>query len=136
VLCRACNAIIEPGKAHCALHPPDSPGALAPEGTRIRKAIFPSTLDPELPTLPLFLGSPDVYGNREGPALTINSTIRTHRIMVSSESVPEPDKGLTTIQLTKATRDRIFRLKFRKTYDEFLREICDRYETEEADARK
>ncbi len=48
----------------------------------------------------------------------------------------ERDKALTTIQLTTETRDRIFRLKFRKTYDEFLRELCDLYDTEQADARK
>ena len=37
-------------------------------------------------------------------------------------------KVLTTIQLTTETRDRLYRLKFRKTYDEFLRELCDAYE--------
>jgi len=35
---------------------------------------------------------------------------------------------LTTIQLTTDTRDRLFRLKFRKTYDAFLQELCDLYE--------
>ncbi len=37
-------------------------------------------------------------------------------------------KVLTTIQLTTETRDRLYRLKFRKTYDEFLQELCDAYE--------
>lgn len=37
-------------------------------------------------------------------------------------------KDLTTIQLTTQTRDRVYRLKFRKTYDEFLQELCDVYE--------
>lgn len=36
---------------------------------------------------------------------------------------------LTTIQLTRETRDRLYRLKFRKTYDEFLRDLCDMYES-------
>ncbi len=45
-------------------------------------------------------------------------------------------KEITTIQLTTETRDRMFRLKFRKTYDEFLRELCDLYDAEHADARK
>ncbi len=36
---------------------------------------------------------------------------------------------ITTIQVTAATRDRLYRLKFRKTYDEFLRELCDLYES-------
>jgi len=40
-------------------------------------------------------------------------------------------KDLTTIQLTTQTRDRLYRLKFRKTYDEFLQELCDAYETSE-----
>ena len=35
---------------------------------------------------------------------------------------------LTTIQVTMPTRDRLYRLKFRKTYDEFLRELCGLYE--------
>jgi len=42
-----------------------------------------------------------------------------------------PDR--TTIQLTAETRDRLYRLKFRKTYDEFLQELCELYE---ASARK
>ena len=37
---------------------------------------------------------------------------------------------LTTIQITPETRDRLYRLKFRKTYEEFLREVCDRLESE------
>ena len=37
-----------------------------------------------------------------------------------------PDR--TTIQLTAETRDRLYRLKFRKTYDEFLQELCELYE--------
>ncbi len=39
---------------------------------------------------------------------------------------------LTTIQLSPQTRDRLYRLKFRKTYEEFLREVCDRLEAETA----
>jgi len=37
-------------------------------------------------------------------------------------------KEVTTIQLTPETRDRLYRLKFRATYDEFLNELCDVYE--------
>jgi hypothetical protein len=35
---------------------------------------------------------------------------------------------LTTIQVSMSTRDRLYRLKFRKTYEEFLQELCDLYE--------
>ncbi len=35
---------------------------------------------------------------------------------------------VTTIQVTTQTRDRLYRLKFRRTYDEFLQELCDLYE--------
>lgn len=45
-------------------------------------------------------------------------------------------RDLTTIQLTTDTRDRLYRLKFRKTYDEFLQELCDRYEAAEPKGRK
>ncbi len=34
----------------------------------------------------------------------------------------------TSIQLTSETRDRLYKLKFRKTYDEFLNELCDLFE--------
>jgi len=40
-------------------------------------------------------------------------------------------EGKTTIQLTEATRDRLYKLKFRRTYDQFLNELCDLYEAEE-----
>jgi hypothetical protein len=36
----------------------------------------------------------------------------------------------TTIQVTPATRDRLYKLKFRRTYDQFLNELCDLYESE------
>ena len=47
-----------------------------------------------------------------------------------------PDKDLTTIQITKPVRDRLYRLKFRQTYDEFLDELCDLYESTERSAHK
>lgn len=37
-------------------------------------------------------------------------------------------RDVTTIQLSPETRDRLYRLKFRATYDEFLQELCDLYE--------
>jgi hypothetical protein len=37
----------------------------------------------------------------------------------------------TSIQITPQTRDRLFKLKFRKTYDQFLSELCDLYEEKE-----
>lgn len=43
---------------------------------------------------------------------------------------------VTTIQLTPDTRDRLYRLKFRKTYDEFLQELCDLYERSHRDEQK
>ncbi len=36
----------------------------------------------------------------------------------------------TSIQISPKTRDRLFRLKFRKTYDQFISELCDLYESE------
>jgi len=39
-----------------------------------------------------------------------------------------PKKDLTSIQISTGTRDRLYKLKFRKTYDEFLVELCDLYE--------
>jgi hypothetical protein len=37
----------------------------------------------------------------------------------------------TSIQLSPQTRDRLFKLKFRRTYDQFLNELCDLYERQE-----
>ncbi len=53
-------------------------------------------------------------------------------ITISSNNymVIEMSEGKTTIQLTEATRDRLYRLKFRRTYDQFLNELCDLYEAE------
>jgi hypothetical protein len=48
----------------------------------------------------------------------------------------EPARDITTIQLTTETRDRIYRLKFRKTYDAFLQELCELYEADRRDAQK
>ncbi len=45
-------------------------------------------------------------------------------------------KEVTTIQLTPDTRDRLYRLKFRKTYDAFLDELCDLYEQSGANEHK
>jgi hypothetical protein len=45
-------------------------------------------------------------------------------------------KEVTTIQVTPSTRDRLYRMKFRKTYDEFLVELCDLYEAAGQNAQK
>lgn len=45
-------------------------------------------------------------------------------------------KEVTTIQLTPQTRDRLYRLKFRSTYDEFLNELCDVYEDSRSNGQK
>lgn len=42
----------------------------------------------------------------------------------------------TSIQITPQTRDRLFKLKFRKTYDQFLSELCDLYEEKEGQQAK
>lgn len=35
--------------------------------------------------------------------------------------------AITTIQLTTETRDRLFKLKFRNTYDKFVNQLLDMY---------
>jgi len=55
--------------------------------------------------------------------------------VVEGITVAKRAKDLTTIQLTTQTRDRLYRLKFRKTYDEFLEELCDAYERSEKSPR-
>ena len=41
--------------------------------------------------------------------------------------------AITTIQVSPSTRDRLYRLKFRKTYDEFLQDLCDLFEKSRAE---
>jgi hypothetical protein len=43
--------------------------------------------------------------------------------------------ALTTIQVSTTTRDRLYALKFRHTYDEFLVLLCDLYEKARPDQR-
>jgi len=48
--------------------------------------------------------------------------------------LPEEGKSestKTSIQISPELRDRIFRLKFRRTYEQFFAELCDLYEEEE-----
>jgi hypothetical protein len=48
--------------------------------------------------------------------------------------MPEEGKSesvKTSIQISPELRDRIFRLKFRRTYEQFFAELCDLYEEEE-----
>lgn len=35
----------------------------------------------------------------------------------------------TSIQISTELRDRLYKLKFRKTYEQFLAELCDLYES-------
>jgi hypothetical protein len=56
----------------------------------------------------------------------ITNTIVTIRNMVNAMI-----QGKTTIQINESTRDRLYRLKFRRTYDQFLNELCNMYEEAE-----
>ncbi len=47
--------------------------------------------------------------------------------------MPAKKAKVTTIQLDVETRDRLYKLKFRMTYDEFLRELCEMYERMQAE---
>lgn len=76
-------------------------------------------------------------GPTEGLDLTTHSFIVYMGTMVpGGPTVRKPDKDLTTIQITKPVRDRLYRLKFRQTYDEFVDELCDLYESMERSAQK
>ncbi|MDG6224121.1 MAG: hypothetical protein QCI82_01245 [Candidatus Thermoplasmatota archaeon] len=48
----------------------------------------------------------------------------------------ENNDRMTTIQIRSSTRDRLYRLKFRKTYDEYLGELIDIAERLERDGEK
>ncbi len=57
-----------------------------------------------------------------------------HSLITSNSlSLHMEEKRLTSIQLTARTRDRLYWMKFRKTYDVFLNELMDLYEEMKGD---
>ena len=48
----------------------------------------------------------------------------------------DAEEKKTSIQITTGVRDRLYRLKFRKTYDEFLKELCGLYEEKEKETEE
>ncbi len=40
----------------------------------------------------------------------------------------QAEERKTSLQVSTELRDRLYRLKFRKTYEQFLTELCDMYE--------
>ena len=52
---------------------------------------------------------------------------------VEKEEAVEREEEIqkTSIQISTNVRDRLWRLKFRKTYDEFLWDLCEMYEKSE-----
>ena len=40
----------------------------------------------------------------------------------------QEEERKTSLQVSTELRDRLYRLKFRKTYEQFLTELCDMYE--------
>jgi hypothetical protein len=49
------------------------------------------------------------------------------------EAVPSKIDERTSIQLSPSTRDRLYKLKFRRTYDQFVNELLDLYESHMAE---
>ncbi len=49
---------------------------------------------------------------------------------VDEEEEEEEEIQKTSIQISTKVRDRLWRLKFRKTYNEFLWELCEMYESD------
>jgi len=52
---------------------------------------------------------------------------------VKKEEAEEIEEEIqkTSIQISTKVRDRLWKLKFRKTYDEFLWDLCEMYEKSE-----
>ena len=115
VLCRACNSAIEPRAARCVLHLSES---LAASGHSF--PIAPRFTEPEQAGGEPRIDKPYSYTGLEN---------------LDHERMTTRRRDLTTIQLTSGTRDRLYRLKFRKTYDAFLQDLCDLYEASARDAQ-
>jgi hypothetical protein len=50
--------------------------------------------------------------------------------------IEKEKEARTSIQISPGTRDRLYRLKFRRTYDQFLNELCDQYEGSASEAER
>ena len=70
--------------------------------------------------------------------VTADRKSRTQVVRLEAEKQEEQSvvEERTSIQLTTKTRDRLYRLKFRRTYDQFLNELCDLYEREDSEGNK
>lgn len=53
------------------------------------------------------------------------------KVEKEKEVEKEEEIQKTSIQISTKVRDRLWRLKFRKTYDEFLWDLCEMYEKSE-----
>jgi hypothetical protein len=53
---------------------------------------------------------------------------KTEKKEKEETEIAEEEIQKTSIQISTKVRDRLWRLKFRKTYDVFLDELCDMYE--------
>lgn len=89
------------------------------------------------PSVPFTFGTPYVNGNGDPAALTKHIVLCVHIVLwFSGAFMTKRVKEITTIQVTPETRDRIYRLKFRSTYEEFLNELCDLYESANRSVQK
>jgi hypothetical protein len=59
------------------------------------------------------------------------SISKMKRFSPRTERLDQMKDNKTSIQISPETRDRLYRLKFRKTYEQFLSELCDMYEERE-----
>ncbi len=61
----------------------------------------------------------------KAPGKRVKKRIKREKGIGKEEKV-----GKTSIQIGTDTRDRLYRLKFRRSYDHFLKELCELYEKE------
>lgn len=57
--------------------------------------------------------------------------VEDEKLLSKNERLDLMKDKKTSIQISPETRDRLYRLKFRKTYEQFLSELCDMYEERE-----
>ena len=89
------------------------------------------------PSVPFTFGTPYVNGKSPPAALTKYIVLCVDIVLwILGVSVAKRVKEITTIQVTPETRDRLYRLKFRSTYEEFLNELCDLYESANRSVQK
>ncbi|MEW5937893.1 MAG: hypothetical protein AB1665_08795 [Candidatus Thermoplasmatota archaeon] len=79
---------------------------------------------------------PTKRGQKGSGAQGCRDNISSSRAKDPHTNGTKGSEAKTSIQISPGLRDRLWRLKFRKSYEEFLTELCELYEAQQAEAER